>query len=193
MNIKKGYIYWFKYTKYRTDPQPVVLILWPGDYSLSGPKSLVHGINLNHLSKDLTDDVVRMVTKIASGALSGSNTRYLYYNYMKQKLHPVIKRAYRTYLPNAIRGIKTVSNGFHETVKVVKGLQAKNKPVIIKKLISQKVESVNIAKKIITDPSLHLTAEEAEKRARLYMDEIHKIQNLDNFDISVFTQLLKRK
>ena len=196
MSIKIGNIYWFKYSGYKQDPRPLALILWNGiSFAENG---LVHALNLSYLSKKLTDDVVDMISQIASGSLQMQNTRTLYYDHLKRKLHPVVQAAYRTYHPNKMRNIQIVSKGFNETTSFINtmqkkaGIPSKKNTKNINILVKKKIEALDDAKRLINYPN-GLSHDEAEQRAREYIKAVQEIKNPAKIDNSLFTLLTRKK
>lgn len=201
MTIKTGHIYWFKYAKHVNDPEPLVLVLWPGkgsDWNHVKPAELMHGINLNYLAPALTTDLVKMIARIAAGRLSGGDTYRLYHDHMKRALHPVIKAAYRTYDPDGVRSVKEVSRGFSETTKVLDALMRKfgslpeGKEREVERLVKGKIDAARSAMAMF-GPSSRLTPDEAERRAREYMAAIAAAREPGKIDPKAFTMLYGRR
>ena len=209
MNLKIGHIYWFRYngTKKKIhDPQPMVLVLWPGrqsDWSHAKEIELMHGINLNYLEPMMTDDLVKMISMIAAGRMSGSNTFKLYHDYMKRHLSPVIYSGYRTYDPDMMRSVKEVSHGFEETTRVLDSLKRKvgtlpaQQEVQVQKLITSKLNAAKMVQKIVSNvhavTTSRLSDAEAEQKAIEYMAAVVKAKKPVTFNKSLMTLLQGRK
>jgi len=193
--LKTGYIYLFKYRAYKQDPMPLVLVLWPGalaNFNAAKPAQLVHGINLNYLKAGMLADVFRLISKIATKQLSGRNTYTLYHEYIKSNLSTVVRNAYRTYDLSKATGFKVISKGFHESLSFINKLKPKDfKEQEVEKLVAKKVQVAKQVKTILGNQAVTITPEEAERRARLYLQEISKVKIPDEIDISKFTLLNK--
>lgn len=201
--LKTGSIYLVKYREYKQDPNPLILVLYPGtmaNFNTAKPEELMHAINLNYLQAGMAKDVYRLVAMVATKQLSASKMYKLYHEYIKYNLSSAIRNAYRTYHPNKIIHPKLVSSGFKESLTLVNKLsisiQRKEEKII--DLVKAKVEATkhiaNVTKKVASQGlNTGLSLEEAERRARLYIDAINKARRPEEIDLAKYTLLLGRK
>ena len=90
---------------------------------LHSDSRITHAINLNYLRPHMRNDLINMISKLATTKLrinhldeklilDGSNTYQLYHMYLKRKLPQIIRFAYRTYHTHLILNEQLVSKGF---------------------------------------------------------------------------------
>lgn len=173
MHLKTGSIVWFRYHKYREDKTPIALILFDHDRNNN-----VHAINLNYLPNDLTQQVINMIALIASKELDAKDMKQLYHYYMKKRLHPIIRRAYRTYKKTEITHPKLVSTGFNEMLTFLHKFKTKFTEYDKRKIhytVDRKLRSAQYVKNILMNKTI-MTPAEAEKRAREYISKIQKFK-----------------
>lgn len=202
---KVGSIYLVKYRSFGQDPTPLILVLYAGkyaDFHSAKTKDLLHAINLNYLKADMIDDVYNMVAMIANKQMSGSNTYNLYHDYMKTNLNPILRKAYRTYDLSKMSNAKLVSKGFKESLGFLNNpkyiLDKEQKQNRMKALIKAKVNAAKVIEsestKLITkNINVSLSLEEAERRARIYMDAIQKAKKPEELDLKKFTGLFGQR
>jgi len=186
MKLRTGNIVWFRYNKYKHDKEPIVLILYGG-------KPLVHAINFHYLKKELEDRVYNFIIKVISKELSAKDMRSLYHDYIKGRMHPVVKRAYRTYKFEEINRPIVISKGFHETVGFLQKFKKKLSKKNIKQLKTVVMKKVDAGKEAKKNVLQNITPQEAERRAKKYMKMIRKIKPDTKIDWDQFTKINKRK
>lgn len=196
MRLHVGYIYLFKYFNYKRDRQPLVLVLYQGIHPTTG-NHIIHGININYLRKDLTTDLIEMLTQIATKQLDARNMYRFYHSYMKKKIHPIIAKAYRIYLVTYLGKPYIVSRGFNETHS------------FLSSLIMSKTRSENKIKTKLTD-EIMLGKEYPENAKTLsenrstsvgdvldnvknYFNQIKEHLNKPKFDKRNYTGIHRRK
>jgi len=183
MSLQKGWIYNFRYARYRNDPQPLALILY-------ADKRIAHAINISYLSPILANDLIDMLIMIATNKVSGriikgldgEDTYELYHSYMKYKLGAIIKKAYRIYFIKSIRDLRPVSRGFNETTNYLSDMKTITAP--IQKIIKEKI--VKDIAFIQKDNKTILTPLQAEEWAIAYVSAAKEISKL-KLDKSKYT------
>lgn len=102
--LETGNIYSFHYRRYKTDPNPLVLILYHD-------KDICHALNFHYLKANLTIQLIKMIADFAIKNSKKISMYQHYHNWMKRYIPGVIKNAYRTYKPNHITSVKQVTKG----------------------------------------------------------------------------------
>lgn len=203
--FKVGCIYLTRYRAYKQDPSPLILVLYPGtiaDFHTAKSATLMHAINLNYLRGGMIDSVMRFVAMVATKQLSARDMKSLYHDHIKRELNPAIRNAYRTYDPAKITSIKLVSKGFGESVAFLDAIKTTfNKDERVQKvaeLVNAKVTAAKhietVAAKVMSlGGQKGLSLEEAERRARLYMDAIAKAKRPEEIDFIKYTRILRNR
>jgi hypothetical protein len=185
MRLQTGQILWFEYKKFHEDKHPIALILFDADQNDN-----VHAINLNYLPNDLNKNVIDMIARIASRQLNAKDIKKLYHEYMKNRLPGVIARGYRTYKRSEIKNVKLVSNGFNESLSFLHKFKTKLGREETKKIAHTIELKVNMAKAVQrTVTTAKLTPEEAERRAKEYIQYIKKYKPKGTIDWSKHTKV----
>lgn len=189
MKLQKGWIYHFKYDRYRKDPTPLALILYADN-------KIAHAINISYLNPILTNDLIDMLIMIANNrvdgiidtnntnkknkykiiknGLDGEDTYKLYHGYIKNKLGAIVKKAYRIYFVRSIRELRPISKGFDTTTSYLNMM--KKQPVNTKEIIRNKITK-EIAYVQKTNKKV-LTPIEAEEWAIAYVKAAKEISKL---------------
>jgi hypothetical protein len=142
MKLKRGYIAYFKYSRYHKDPYPLALVLFADD-------KVVHCLNIHYLSKDLTDELIELIAKIALKRLDARDAYHFYHNHLKVKLPHVIQNCYRVYKADHIHSAVIVSYGFETSRRFIETLKSIATPADEKKVqlnIKKEVKAVEKAK-----------------------------------------------
>ena len=193
MKVQRGYIYRIAYREYKHDPFPLILVLYADE-------DKVHALNLNYLSNRLTNQVINMITDVATKRISGDNAYGFYHRHLKRFLPVVIKYCYRTYFTSKITSPKKISEGFYQTRGILgklKSFYSDQEYNDIKKKIKQSIKDANnpeTEKKQVKrmfrlfKENEKLSPKELEERVRKYFDHVNdiKIKN-PKIDWSEFT------
>lgn len=193
MKVQRGYIYRIAYREYKHDPFPLILVLYADE-------DKVHALNLNYLSNRLTNQVINMITDVATKRISGDNAYGFYHRHLKRFLPAVIKYCYRTYFTSKITSPKKISEGFYQTRGILgklKRFYSDQEYNDIKKKVKQSIKDANnpeTEKKQVKrmfrlfKENEKLSPKELEERVRKYLDHVNdiKIKN-PKIDWSEFT------
>jgi hypothetical protein len=105
MKLETGNIYSFHYRRYKNDPNPLALILYQDN-------NICHALNFHYLSKNLNEELILMIAKMATKMIKTESMYNLYHNWMKRNIPGVIEKAYRTYKPQHITSVKRMTRGY---------------------------------------------------------------------------------
>lgn len=185
MKLKRGYIAYFKYTRYHKDPYPLALVLYVAEKEefdqvtkQTKKRELVHCLNIHYLSKDLTDELVNMIANVALKTLDARDMYQFYHDHMKKNLPNVIKSAYRTYYSDHISNISLVSRGFEASRGFIEALKQVNKKPTEQKIIHQvtkEIENVKESKKTPEEIEKEMSASQIYKNVEEYFNKIKSI------------------
>jgi methyl coenzyme M reductase subunit C-like uncharacterized protein (methanogenesis marker protein 7) len=131
--LKRGFICYFRYNRYHRDPYPMALILYADD-------KILHCLNIHYLSKDLTQELVEIITDVALKKLDAKNAYRFYHNTLKIKLPHVIQRCYRVYKTQHIQHVVVVSNGFETSKKFIETLRQINIPKTLEEQVKHRIQ-----------------------------------------------------
>lgn len=142
MQLKRGYIAYFKYSRYHKDPYPLALVLYADD-------KILHCLNIHYLSKDLTDELVEMISHVALKKLDARDAYRFYHNFLKPKLPHMIQKCYRVYKTPHIQNAVIVSYGFETSRRFIETLKSSNKTSEekVKHSIEKEIDAVKETKK----------------------------------------------
>jgi len=137
MQLKRGYIAYFKYSRYHKDPYPLALVLYADD-------KVLHCLNIHYLSKDLTDELVEMIARVALKRLDARDAYRFYHNFLKPKLPHVIQKCYRVYKTPHIQNAVIVSYGFETSRRFIETLKstASASEEKIKRSVQKEIDAV---------------------------------------------------
>lgn len=141
MKLKRGYIAYFKYNHYHKDPYPLALVLWENG-------EIMHCINLHYLSKDLTDDMIDTISKVALKKLDARDAYNFYHDHLKRKLPHVIQLSYRIYKTQFVSNATIVSYGFETSRRFIETLKSVSQTVEekVKRDIKKEIDAVQETK-----------------------------------------------
>ena len=209
MKLKAGNIYLFKYFRYKQDKQPLVLVLYHGMNTLKDKATLhgkpqeihheiIHGININYLKDDLTEELIDMMVKIAMKELNAKDMYRFYHTYIKRNLLPIISKAYRIYLVNSIGNPVPVSRGYNETRNFLLNMITSKKETY--RVTGNKIrKEINLAKK--NPNEIYKLSEKKEGKPSVkeilmsvddYIGRLNEIRS-EKFDKTKFTGIRRRK
>ena len=175
-HLERGHIYHFIYKGYKHDPVPLVLILWAGD-------GVVHGINVNYLPKDIRENLVDMLAKMAMGFVDWRDAYNFYHSYLKHKAPRMIRLSYRTYKDSLIKGITYVSVGAKSSIpKAPSKAEAKTKII----------QSINHDLTIVKDNKT-LSPAMAEEYAKMYVQAAKRITDKRGENLRPYTKLHRQR
>jgi len=103
--LEAGNIYSFHYSRFQTDPYPLVLVLYCDD-------DICHALNFHYLGKSYTQELINMITQIAIKSIKLDSMYSHYHNWMKKKVPGVIRHSYRTYKPSFIKSPQKLTSGY---------------------------------------------------------------------------------
>lgn len=193
IKIERGYIYRIAYREYKHDPFPLILVLYADD-------NKIHALNLNYLSNRLTNQLIGLITDVATKKVAADNAYSFYHRHLKRFLPAVIKICYRTYFIKKVSSPKKISEGFYQT----RGILGKLKRIYSDKEYNDIKKKVKTSIKEANNPETEvkrvkrlfklfrenekLSPKELEARVKLYLEHVNdiKIKN-PKIDWSVFT------
>lgn len=191
--LERGKIYRIRYSNYRQDPFPLILVLYTD-------KTKCHALNINYLSQRLTNQLINVISDVATKKVNGSNAYSFYHRHLKKVIPTVIKYCYRTYFNEKIVNPRLVSEGFGQTRNFLQAIKSRfNEPdykevkTSIKKAIQQANDPELEKKRVkrmfrMFRENEKLSPKQLEERVNLYLEHINdiKIKN-PKIDWSEFT------
>lgn len=143
MQLKRGYIAYFKYSRYHKDPYPLALVLYADD-------KILHCLNIHYLSQDLTDELVETIARVALRKLDAKDAYRFYHNFLKPKLPHVVQKCYRVYKTPHIQHAVIVSYGFETSRRFIETLKSVSSPAAeekIKRSVKKEIDAVKETEK----------------------------------------------
>lgn len=136
-SFKKGCIYRTRYRRYKHDKTPLILVLY-------ADKTIVHALNINYLNTEYIDEYIQFLGKYFK-IITGRYSAYSFYHkYMKRGVHNVIKKAYRTYKPDAFSSKSKITFNEIQTLSTLESLKVKTGLSRNIALVLQKTKNKNL-------------------------------------------------
>lgn len=187
--LKTGLIYSFHYRRFKNDPNPLVLVLYCD-------RRICHAINFHYLKGNYNIQLIHMIASIASKTLKMKSMYAHYHSWMKRKIPGVIARAYRTYKPQHITGVKKITKGFWGVESFLKSLK-KPKHLKLTEVQKRLIEKINKKKaeriKKQEFKKTKITPKQLEENIKNYVRKMDKIlESLRKKDKSKYTYTHRR-
>jgi hypothetical protein len=196
MKLEKGNIVYFRYNNYHKDKNPLALVLFVDKRDISGSSQkdpLVHALNLNALTPELTKDVIKVISMVIGKLLDAKDPYKFYHNTLVRKLPVALKKSYRTYKEKYIQNVVFISKGYEQGILEKLRMKYDNEKVL---KTQQRIEKeISIIGSKEPDELLKQTppAAHAFKSIDEYLNKIKEITKTKNIDMRKFTGIRRKK
>lgn len=189
MKLETGNIYSFHYRRYKNDPNPLVLILYQD-------KDICHALNFHYLSKNLSEELITMIAKMATQKIKNKPMYELYHNWMKRNIPGVIQNAYRTYKPQHITSVKRLTRGYWGINSFINYMNEKEKHLTLTKVQERLKDKINKFKKATYNkPKKEKRKINLDKLQDYIIQYVNQVDDLikqtKSKDESIYTKLYK--